>query len=273
MSKINMPHYEQGLKSYPAAYESRYVDTRVGRTHILISGDPAAPPLVLIHGAGSSALGWNDQIAELSEHYRTYSLDIPGLAGRSAAVQMTTSTVADWVADVFDALGLAKARVHAVSLGGWVSLLFAGAYPARVERMALLVPGGVVPVNWGNVLPRVLPALVTGGRAYHRFFAAMSKRTLPPELLAIMTASTRAAPLRTNITPTVIPDDVLRAITAPILVVYGDHDFFFPPIESESRVRRLIPHAEITKIPDTGHLMQFEEPQAVMRAVLEFLGR
>jgi pimeloyl-ACP methyl ester carboxylesterase len=40
---------------------------------------------------------------------------------------------------------------------GWVSLLFAGTHPARVERMALLVPGGVVPVNWVNVLPTVIP--------------------------------------------------------------------------------------------------------------------
>jgi len=57
------------LSRWPVPYETRFVETVFGPTHIMIYGAPDAPPLVLIHGHGSNATMWYPLASALSSPY------------------------------------------------------------------------------------------------------------------------------------------------------------------------------------------------------------
>src|SRR5579864_1261221 len=91
--------YDEALKRYPVPYESRMVDTAFGATHLLVTGDPESPPLLLIHGAAMNALYWSNIIQPFSSRYRVFSIDLIGHSGKSAAKRLDTrgSGTADWM--------------------------------------------------------------------------------------------------------------------------------------------------------------------------------
>jgi len=77
--------YDAPLKRYPVPYESRMVSTTFGTTPTLISGNPAASPVVLVHGISVNALFRLSIIAPLSDRYRVNSIELLGQSGKSAA--------------------------------------------------------------------------------------------------------------------------------------------------------------------------------------------
>jgi hypothetical protein len=77
--------YEARARRWPIASETRQVDTPSGQTFVRISGHPAAPPLVLLHGARGNSLMWIPNIAALSARYRTYAIDTIGETGLSVS--------------------------------------------------------------------------------------------------------------------------------------------------------------------------------------------
>jgi hypothetical protein len=78
-----MAIYDAGLRQWPVPFETFFVDTRFGRTHVIASGDPAAPPLLMTHPLGVGGFVWSSIIAPLSEHRRAYALDTIGDVGKS----------------------------------------------------------------------------------------------------------------------------------------------------------------------------------------------
>ena len=93
--KAIMELYEKVLADWPVPAEELYIDTSQGRTYVRASGDPGAPPLVLLHGSGSNLATWGADVVVYSRHYRFFAVDIPGEAGKSAQQR------ADWSGDEF----------------------------------------------------------------------------------------------------------------------------------------------------------------------------
>ena len=265
--------YERALAGWPRPCEIHFIDTALGKAHVIVSGDPAAPPLLLVHGAGLNATLWARQIGELSAHFRTYAVDLPGQTGRSARVRMPTrgAAMADWAAAVLDGLGVQQTMVLGASLGGWVSLLFAAHYAARVSRLALLVPGGIVPAKIVGGLRLLLYAALSGRRGYERLYRAMSYHDLDADTLDLLATSTQAQSLRTAIAPPRLADEVLRCVTMPTLILVGVTDFFFPPEQVMARASRLLPDVSIRQLPESDHLLLRDQPERMMRELMAFL--
>lgn len=144
-----MAFYNRVLEHWPVTSEHLHLPTRLGNTFVIASGDPAAPPLVLLHGASSNALTWAGDAAAFSRHFRVYAVDIPGEAGRSARNRPSWDGEAyvEWLEDLLDALGAPRAALVGLSLGGWMAMRFAFRHPERVSKLVALAPGGVVPVR------------------------------------------------------------------------------------------------------------------------------
>jgi hypothetical protein len=81
----------EGLRHWPVPFETFFVNTRYGRTHVIASGDPAAPPLVMTRPAAVGGFVWSSIIAPLSEHRRVCALDTIGDFGRSGLVGPDTT--------------------------------------------------------------------------------------------------------------------------------------------------------------------------------------
>jgi pimeloyl-ACP methyl ester carboxylesterase len=116
LDRVVMGLYDEALARWPVPYpyEARTIPTRHGHTYIITRGDPAALPLVLLHGAGTNSSIWAGDVAVYSQHYRVHAIDLLGEAGRGAPNRPDWHSLAcaDWLADVFEADGPGGADWH-----------------------------------------------------------------------------------------------------------------------------------------------------------------
>ncbi len=151
--------YDAVLAKWPVAYQEITVPTRLGVTHVIASGPADAPPLVLLHAAMATATVWRPNVEALSEHFRVYAVDTVGQGGRTVASRRIESRrdYADWLNDLFDGLGIARASIVGNSYGGFIAFNQAAMAPERIERMVLISPAGgfvsVVPWFLSTDLP------------------------------------------------------------------------------------------------------------------------
>lgn len=111
------------------------------------AGEPAAPPVLLVHGLGNNAhRDWANAVPALARQFHVIVLDLPGFGGSEAAPQgYSFAALAGVLSDVLD-YAAPRQRAHVVghSLGGAVSLYFAHARPDKVERLVLVDAAGIL---------------------------------------------------------------------------------------------------------------------------------
>ncbi|MFE3773040.1 alpha/beta fold hydrolase [Streptomyces sp. NPDC059122] len=248
-------HYQEALDAWPVPAERMRVPTRQGETFVVVSGPPDAPPVVLLHGSGANVTMWQDDIASWSRHFRTYAVDVIGEPGLSAPVRLPLASDAHarWMDDVWEGLGISTAAVVATSLGGWLALDYAGRRPGRVTRLALLCPGGVGRQKMGGVVKSVLLRAFgrKGVARSARSLAGLEDPALQPVLDTVIRIFTHFKP-RTERLP-VFPDEALRGLGMPVLVIAGDRDAMFDSAETARRVRACVPQATVHLLPGVGH--------------------
>jgi pimeloyl-ACP methyl ester carboxylesterase len=275
--------YDAKLAQWPVAFEDHYVSTRYGLTHVVSSGDPAAPPLVLVHPAGCAAFIWRRMIEPLSERYRVHALDTIGDVGKSVLSDASRfpkrgSEYSDWLSDVFDRLGIDAAVLVGWSMGGWIATNFAADRPARVQRLALLGPMGLPswPVTM-RVLFRLASSAILPSPSKKEKLIAWAMGSDPivrEEVRDWMEAviDTRCAPRLGN--PFPVSREKLRAISAPTLVVLGGRD---GPIgdarQVAARARSHLRNVEVDVLPDNTHAMGIEAADRIARRLLAFCSR
>lgn len=123
------------------------------RIHYFASGERREAPVLLLHGGGfdSASLSYKHAIGPISEHYRTLAPDWPGY-GQSdkPKIEYTTEYYVGFLGRLMDTLGLERASLVGISMGGAISLGFTLRSPQRVEKLVLVdshglggeVPGG-----------------------------------------------------------------------------------------------------------------------------------
>ncbi len=131
-----MAAYDRILAAWPQSTESLYVQTRHGRTHLLVQGQRGAHPLVLLHGAGSNALAWGGDIPELARHFRVHAVETPGEPGRSAhhRISWQGDGSVEWLDDILDVIAVDRVLLAGISQGGYIALRFACAGPTGSGR-------------------------------------------------------------------------------------------------------------------------------------------
>ena len=98
----------------------------------------SGPAIIFLHGIGGNAGNWQPQIDGLSARYRCIAWNAPGYADSPALPEMTFPALADSLARLMDHLGLEKAVICGLSMGGNVAQEFLVLHPARVRAMILM---------------------------------------------------------------------------------------------------------------------------------------
>ncbi|MGG2461324.1 alpha/beta fold hydrolase [Streptomyces sp. RGM 3693] len=247
--------YQEALDAWPVPAERVRVPTRHGETFVVVSGPKDAPPVVLLHGSGANATMWQGDIASWSQRFRTYAVDVIGEPGLSAPSRppLGSGAFQEWLDDVWDGLGISTAAVVAASLGGWLALDYANRRPERVTRLALLCPGGVGRQKMGWLFKAVLLRAFgrKGVRRSVRAGTGLEDPALDSVLDTVTLVFTHFKP-RTERLP-VFPDEVLRRLGMPVLVIAGDRDALFDSAETARRVRACVPRATVHLLPEVGH--------------------
>jgi pimeloyl-ACP methyl ester carboxylesterase len=252
--QVAMKLYDAAIARWPVPCESRVVATRYGDAFVLAFGRTVARPLVLLHGAASNSAMWFSDAAAYASRFRVFAVDIPGEAGKSApqCLPWRGPYFSDWLGDVFDGVGLQSAAIAGVSQGGWLALKFGVEAPERVERLALVAPGGVVPDRRAFVLRAMLYARLRawGARQITRMIYA--PRQPPPGAAEAVAFMLRHFSARMDV-PSLFSDEELRRISAPALLVGGEGDRLRDVAAIERRLSRLLPQLQSRLLPETGH--------------------
>ncbi|MFL1376292.1 alpha/beta fold hydrolase [Nocardiopsis protaetiae] len=260
--------YRAALEAWPVPAEHVRVPTREGETFVLVSGPEDAPPVVALHGSGANSSVWAGDVAAWSRHLRVHAVDLVGEPGLSAPSRpaLDSDAVARWLDDVMAGLGLSRAAFVGMSLGGWTALDHAVRRPDRVERLALVCPGGI-----GRQTPlRLARALVWtpfgrwGRRRSVRAVLGLHDAGHAP-LVEEVAATFGGFRPRTETLP-VFSDTDLRSLAVPVMAVMGDKDLMIDSADTARRLRAHVPHAEVTVLPGVGHAVLGQGP-----AVLDFL--
>jgi len=244
-------------------------------------------PVLLIQGLGYPSGMWFLQIPDLSRHFRTIVFDNRGV-GRSDKPdeEYTVSLMASDAAGLLQALGIGKAHVAGVSLGGYIAQELALSQPGLVDRLVLMATtcGGpeyaeMTKALWEEVaalagLPpeEIIPKgmALAAAPAFARSHPELIERSvvIRMETLQPLYAFNRQAVAAYNFNS----KDRSHLIHNPTLILAGDQDRVMP-LQLTQAMAKKIPNARINVYPDTGHLLFLERAKEINQAIIEFLSK
>lgn len=271
------------------------IDVNGRRTRVRVEGDPANPPILLLHGIGRSLEDWAPQYPRLAGTHRVIALDLPGFGFSARAAEPTTlQAFARAVIDTLDSLGEGR-PLHVVgnSLGGAVALQLLTIGPHRVASLVLANSAGF---GAEVALPMRLMAIPVLGELTTRRTTRASARIIErmayadralanreriehalaiagqPDHPAVLLETARHLGTRHGI-KAAWRDELMSAASRsprPTLLLWGDRDRILPAHHLDS-ARRLLPHAETHLFTGVGHAPQIECPDEFAARVLAFV--
>lgn len=261
-----------------------FLDRGAQRLYFECHGD--GPPVLFLHGAGSNAATWWQQLPRFAARHACVTLDLRCF-GRSAAPLsgFTYGYFVDDVLALLDHLRLPRVMLVGQSLGGMVGLRLALQHPQRVagfaacdsllgvDLPALTEPFRRRPASAAGVQIEQR-ALGPWFRGRHPARAALyaqinafnpSAHSVPaPDWQAALRALTDAAQL--------LPLAALDTLQVPTLFLVGRDDPLVPPA-ALAQVLARVAGSEFRELPNAGHSAYFEQPEAFNDCVLDFIAR
>ncbi|MEV6107925.1 alpha/beta fold hydrolase [Streptomyces sp. NPDC051940] len=241
-------------------------------------------PLLLVHGHPFDRSMWAPQAAKFAaEGYRVLTPDLRGFGGSGGTVGEFSDYARD-LAALLDHLGIERAVVGGLSMGGQIVMDFCRLFPGRLLGVVLAdtFPGAETPETRARRLG-MADRLEREGmgpwsdEVLDRMVAPANVKDLP-EVAAHVRGMMHGAPVRGAVLAHRAradrPDyrDTLRGLGVPALVVTGVEDPYTPVADAEL-MHDLIPDAELALIEGAAHMPNLERPEAFDTALRRFLSR
>lgn len=267
----------------------RYVQVGRWNTRVLQAGE-AGPHLILMHGTGGQLEAYAHNIGPLAERYRVVAFDFPGHGYTThAEADLELSSYVEHLRGLLDALNIDLAHLNGESLGGWVAVKFAAAYPERTGRLVLNTPGGTMARPEVMERIRQLSQAAADDPSDERVRARLEwlmadPATVTDELVAIRrTIYARPGFARSMRHILCLQDEVVRrrnlvtgaelaAVPRGAMVIWTSNDPSGPAAAGMDMAEK-ITGGRFEFIEDAGHWPQWEQREVFNRLVLDFLGQ
>lgn len=271
--------------------KSQFVNVDGMRIHFQEFGNPANPPLLLIHGFTASTYVWKTTAPMLAdEGFHVVAVDLPGFgySEKPAQFDYTITSQARVISRFMNRIGIGRATLVGSSYGGAVSLTLALDYPERVEKLVLV--DAVIndeakshPVLQLANLPGVGEVITPFILDSRRFMRVRMKNTLAPANHHLITEDRISSILRPlsaadghhavlttgrNWDATRLERDA-HLIDQPTLIIWGDQDTVIR-IENGYKLHNSILNSRFVILKDCGHVPQEEKSDLFTSLVSEF---
>jgi pimeloyl-ACP methyl ester carboxylesterase len=232
-------------------------------------GDGAKPPVVCIHGAGSSSVIWMDLVRRLAPRRRVLALDLPGhgQSDRWHDGEVTIDHYRDAVGTVCAELKIARAVLIGHSMGGLVALAAAAAWPERVAGLMLVASGAQLPV-----LPELLERLRGDFPRFGKWLARQAWSASTPldtiERWGTLALSADQATTEADFAAVARFDGrpLLPTLRAPTVALAGADDRLAPPALAHE-IAATVRGAEAVVVRRAAHMVLQEQPDAFFAAL------
>lgn len=242
-------------------------------------GNPAGPPLLLLHGYTDSSRVWTI----LAPYLESHRILIPDQRGHGdSAAPECCYAMADFAHDArlfLDAMGAGRAAVVGHSMGSMVAQVLAAEQPARVTRVVLIGSTALPAVQRDSWMWQQIMALREPIPSNTEFLRLWGPAASPTPVDATLRAyyEPEIAATAPHVWRSVLREllDVPIArhaadVRAPVLILSGGRDELFPP-EHHRALVAAYPGAEAHVFPDLGHNLILERPQEVAPVLAAFL--
>ncbi|WP_149260319.1 alpha/beta fold hydrolase [Actinomadura sp. K4S16] len=268
--------YSEGMRLLPEPAGVHDVGTAFGEVRVYRFGSAPGVPLVLLHGTNGTTVSWEPNIEPLAQRRTVFSVDLLGEAG--AGVQTAPIRNADdqaaWLDQTLEGLGLARAHLVGVSMGGWTACNLAVRRPQRVASATLLDPINTLARMPLGLILRTVPTLIPGlsrwaTPRFLRYIDGQGTDPLAEPVGRVIDAAMRGYRKATP-QPALFKDDSLRSLPMPVLAVVAGRSVIHDPATAQERARRLIPHVQAELWPEATHAISGQCADRVNERVLQF---
>lgn len=252
--------YDKKLAELGIAYEELTLSTRFGDTHVLVTGDPNNPPLILLHGSNGCAPIALQTYPNLSKQYRVYAVDVLAQPNKSTGIRpsMKDDTYGEWVNIIIEQLGLDEVTLAGFSFGGLVILKTLIHNESKIKAAFLAAPVYVVNGNpfkalWKLFIPMrrfmktnnqdhvgsVIDVLFTEEDDFARPFLSLVFRHFEMDFSPLPVISKKEA----------------QGIQTPITLFAAKDDLLFPGEKMIKRAEKIFPSLrQAILLPDSKHV-------------------
>ena len=260
---------------------------RVGEVELHYQDVGDGEPLLLIMGFGGDITAWAFQIPDFAARYRVIAFDNRGV-GQSDAPDhpYTTRMMADDALGLMDALGVDRAHVLGVSMGGMIAQELVLARPERVSSLHLACTFArpdpyVLALNAAWREMRLGLGRESTLRTLGLWLVSPTTYADRPELIEALLQNSHANPYPQSLVGFLRQGeavaghdalDRLPAVRCPTLVTVAEDDILVPSRFARQIVAR-IPGAELKLVPGAGHGYFLERPDVFNELSLEFIAR
>lgn len=258
----------------------------------LEAGD--GPPVLLLHGWPTQAALWRHVLPALGRTHRAIALDLPGFGESSKPADASYSFRFHGrvLTGLLDALGLDEIGLVVHDLGGPIGLHWACEHPERIRELVLLNTIVFPDMSWAvklfvasTMMPGVRRALSSPwGIEQAMRFGVSDKGRIQGEVAAMyrrpfIDRNARKALLKAGHGLHPKGFDTLSSGLAsfadrPCFLLYGEDDRILPRVaDTMSRVKAILPQAELHAIANCGHFLQEDRPDQVAALLAAFFAR
>jgi pimeloyl-ACP methyl ester carboxylesterase len=247
-------------------------------------------PLIFVHEFAGDYRSYETQMRYFSRRYRCVAYNARGYPPSDVPddfERYSQARARDDIRAVLDALGIAKAHVVGISMGGFAVLHFGFAYPERASSLVVAGCGyGAAPdkrAQFAEETARTAAGIAQRGmpeiaktygagptrvqlqnkdpRGYAEFMAQLAEHSTPGSANTMRGVQARR-PSLWDLT------EEMKRLDVPTLIATGDEDD--PCLEPGLLMKRLIRSAALVVFPNTGHALNLEEPDLFNRTLAEF---
>ncbi|MCR9131679.1 MAG: alpha/beta hydrolase [bacterium] len=266
--------YDKKLDSLNLDIESITVHTSYGETNILATGDPANPPIILVHGSNGCAPVALETYANLHKKFRVFAVDVLAQPNKSAdtRLSMKDDSYGKWMNEIIGVLELESVTMAGFSFGGLIILKTLEYDESKIKEVYLSAPAYIVNGNPFKAIFKVfipMKRYMKTKKVEHveKFLSALFTDR---DEFAIEFLSKVFLEFEMDFTPVpVIDAKKALAIRTPITIFGADEDLMFPGKKMLKRARKIFPSLKNGRlIEGSKHVQNKEQNELIEHEIM-----